>query len=355
MKDMIILQTCIPDYRKKLFVYIQESLGNRFSLYGGDDYFESTVKTDSSIIFLKRIKNIYFLNRMLLIQSGMWGPVLTSRITVLELNPRIISNWIILILRIILGKKTVLWGHAWPKNGENSPTDKIRGVMRQLASVILVYTVTQKKELQVKMPNKKILCAPNSLFYKNEMLTNNDGGVIQNIIYVGRLTVLKKPLLLIKAFKKVLYQLPNEVKLIIVGEGGEKEKLINYVKINDLEKRVLIMGHISDYNKLKSLYNTSLVSVSPGYIGLSVTQSFSFGVPMIVSKQENHSPEIEAVIEGFNAKYFDTDNIDSLSNGILELYENKSYWLNKREDISNFCKDNYSIEVMSEAFFDLIN
>lgn len=355
MKDIIILQTCVPDYRKKLFVYIQESLENRFGLYGGDDYFEASVKTDRSIIFLKRIKNHYFFGRRFLVQWGMWLDILKAKTVVLELNPRIISNWIILFLRIFLGKKTVLWGHAWPKNGKNSPTDKIRGAMRQLASVILVYTVTQKNELQLKMPKKKILCAPNSLFYKNEMLSNNDASVIQNIIYVGRLTALKKPFLLLMAFKKALYQLPNEVKLIIVGEGEEKEKLINYVKINDLEKRVLIMGHISDYNKLKSFYYTSLVSVSPGYIGLSVTQSFSFGVPMIVSKDENHSPEIEAVIEEFNAKYFDTDNIDSLSNRILELYENKSYWLKKREDISNFCKDNYSIEVMSEAFFDLIN
>jgi len=354
MKDMIILQTCVPDYRKKLFVYLNESLGNQFGLYGGDDYFESTVKTDGSIVFLNRIKNIYFFNRRLLIQSGMWGPALTSKITVLELNPRIISNWIILILRIILGKKTVLWGHAWPKNGENSPSDKIRGFMRQLASMILVYTATQQKELQVKMPNKKILCAPNSVFYKKEMMTKNDDGAIQNIIYVGRLTALKKPLLLVKAFKEVLYQLPNEAKLIIVGEGGEKQKLVNYIIKNHLEARVLIKGHIGEYNKLKSLYNTSLASVSPGYIGLSVTQSFSFGVPMIVSKQENHSPEIEAVIEGFNAEYFNTDNIESMSNRILEFYENKNYWLNKREDILSFCKKNYSIEVMAESFSKLI-
>ena len=75
---------------------------------------------------------------------------------------------------------------------------------------------------------------------------------------------------------------------------------------------------------------------------------------MIVSKQENHSPEIEAVIEGFNAEYFNTDNIESMSNRILEFYENKNYWLNKREDILSFCKKNYSIEVMAESFSKLI-
>ncbi|WMI68926.1 glycosyltransferase family 4 protein [Mangrovimonas sp. YM274] len=353
MKDLIILQTCIPDYRKKLFTFLNEKYGEDFTLYGGADYFESTVKTDNSINFLNRVKNIYLFKRKGLFQTGMWRDILKARVVVLELNPRIISNWIILILRILLGKKTVLWGHAWPKNGERSLTDVIRGGMRQLGSQILVYTVSQKRELQIKMPHKNITCAPNAVFYKKEMVNNSDNDLIQNIIYVGRLTESKKPLFLVKAFNKVLGFLPTEAKLIIVGEGEEKQNLLNYINDNNLEGRVLVKGHIGSYEKLKSLYDTSLLSVSPGYIGLSVTQSFGFGVPMIVSKFEKHSPEIEAVKEGNNSVYFETDNVDSLADKILDFYNNRGYWLKQREQILDFCKENYSIEVMAEAFVSL--
>ena len=46
--------------------------------------------------------------------------------------------------------------------------------------------------------------------------------LINNIIYVSRLTKNKKPLFLLKAFNAALKDLPEKVNLIIVGEGEEK-------------------------------------------------------------------------------------------------------------------------------------
>ena len=104
---------------------------------------------------------------------------------------------------------------------------------------------------------------------------------------------------------------------------------------------------------LKQLYFSSLFSISPGYIGLSVTQSFGFGVPMIVSKHENHSPEIEAVKEGENAIYFQTDNVDNLCEKILHMYEFRDQWIDKRKNIVKDCQTNYSIEVMCSPFIEV--
>lgn len=355
MKKLIILQAALPDYRKKLFLYIKKELGGCFELYGGDCYFEKSVKTDQTIVFKNSVKNIYLFNRRFLFQFGMWSIVLKNNVLVMELNPRILSNWIILILRKVFNRKTILWGHAWPRNGKDSKSDIIRNFMRAMADEIIVYTKTQRKELIQRMPHKKIRVAPNAVFYKDEMITNQNSEIIKNIIYVGRLTKSKKALFLTRAFHKIMMDLPSNANLIVVGNGEEKGLIENYVKLHSLDDRIRILGHIGKYEKLKELYESSLVSASPGYIGLSVTQSFGFGVPMIVSKTETHSPEIEAVIETENAIYFETDDLESLSQTIVSFYDSKNEWIIKRKSIVDFCKENYTTEVMAASFITLLS
>lgn len=350
MERMIILQTATPAYRKNFFTFLKKSLNNNFVLLGGDFYFDKSVKSDPSILFKKHVKNYFFLNRKFLFQMGMWHMVFKQNRLVLEMNPRIISNWIILLLRKWSGNKTILWGHAWPREGSKSKSDKLRNIMRKLSDEIIVYTKTQQYELQNKMTSKKIKAAPNSIYYKWQMTTNNDFNLIKNIIYVGRLTKSKKPILLVKSFHLSLKNIPDEANLILVGDGGERVLIEKYIKQNNLSNRIKLLGHIDDYKKLKELYSTSLASVSPGYVGLSATQSFGFGVPLIISKNEQHSPEYEAIKINMNSTFFNTDSTESLSHEIIKLYKKKELWVNNRTNICNFCRENYSIEVMAEGF-----
>ena len=355
MGRFIILQTVSPSYRNKFFDYLSSMLKDDFDLYSGNYYFEKSVTSDLSYSKRKKVTNLFFLNRMFLFQFGMWSIVFRKNTLVLEMNPRIISNWIILVIRKILNRKTVLWGHAWPRSGKYSYSDKIRHVMRLLGNIIIVYTKTQQNELKERMSSKKIYFASNSLYCVDEMKTNYSNSSINNMIYVGRLTESKKPLLFIKGFHKIYDKLPKNIKLFMVGDGPEKKKISQYIKQNNLLSSVEVFGHEDDYETLKKLYSSSLFSVSPGYIGLSVTQSFGFGVPMIVSKYENHSPEIEAVKEGENAIYFQTDNIESLSEKICHMYESKDKWIKKRKSIVKDCKTNYSIEAMCFPFIEVYN
>jgi glycosyltransferase involved in cell wall biosynthesis len=353
MKNLIIIQTVTPDYRFGVFKVIKNTLGNNFSLYAGEKYFEPTVKS-SKLINKKDIKNIFLFKRKLLFQLGIWHLILSNSVIVLEFNPRIISNWVFLVLRKILIKETVLWGHAWSRSGKTSKTFFLRSFMGKLSSKIIVYTNKQKLELQEIIKFDKVLSAPNSLYNKRDMVTNSKVNNINNIIYVGRLVKSKKPMLLIKAFHNVLDQLPKKTNLIIVGDGDQFSIIKDYVLKNKIEHRVILKGHIFNFEKLKNLYFSSLFSVSPGYIGLSVTQSFSFGVPMLVSEKENHSPEIEAVNEKVNALYFKTNDLNNLSFSLQKFFDNKNFWINQRNIIVENCKNQYSNEIMAQTFIDLV-
>ena len=170
----------------------------------------------------------------------------------------------------------------------------------------------------------------------------------RDFIYVGRLIKQKKPELMIKAF--IAFTENNEDStLIIVGDGPEKARLEKIVENNNLNDRIKFKGHISDLGTLRQLYGTAVASVSPGYVGLSITQSLSFGVPMIISKNENHAPEIEAAKEGFNTEFFNTDSAQDLASKYQYFYENKSLWSERAESIINDCKDNYTAEKMADS------
>ena len=201
------------------------------------------------------------------------------------------------------------------------------------------------------MPKKTIRYAANALYYKIEMEVSDafNSNDCNNIIYVGRLTKQKKAFFLVKSFHEILPQLPKKANLIIVGDGEEKVEIEHYVNQNQLEKRVIVLGHVSDYKILKQHYNKALMSVSPGYVGLSITQSLGFGVPMLISKHENHSPELEAAT-AFNSLFFETDNMADLSQKLLQVFKDKNNWVERRKQISTDCADNYSIEQMGKTF-----
>lgn len=355
MKKLVIIQTVTPDYRTSFFSVLRNELTDaRFELYRGKEYFEKSIKTDKRIE-AKEIKNIFLLKRKLLFQIGIWHLLFKDVVLVLEMNPRIISNWIFLFLRRITGRKTVLWGHAWPRKGKNSKTDGVRNIMRHLASSIIVYTNQQRRELSSYMPNKTIYAAPNALIYKRDMNAYENSETPRNLIYVGRLSRNKKPLFLVKAFKESLDVIPENVCLVLVGDGEERDEISYYVKKHKLDNRVLLKGHINNHQILKSLYIGSIFSVSPGYVGLSITQSFGFGVPMLISKEEPHSPEIEAAADGQNALFYDTDSIISFRESVQKIYNHPKSWIDKRSEIALYCKENYSVETMAATFIDLIH
>jgi len=353
LKKLIIIQTIIPDYRTNFYNHLYQKLGNRFELYSGETDFEKSIKMYQDIPFHK-INNHFFLKRKFLLQTGILHLLFSDDVLVLGLNPRILNHWIFLIIRKLFRKKTVLWGHAWPRKGQDSFSDHIRHTMRLLADEIIVYTQKQQKELQKKMPKKKVYAAPNALYFKKDM-TVDDKTNPNHLIYVGRFTKEKKVFFLVQAFHHAFKNIPENIKLLLVGDGEEQATIQKYIVDNNLTDRIQLLGHISDYNKLKQLYNTSFFSVSPGYIGLSVTQSFGFGVPIIVSKNENHSPEIEAVLEHTNALFFETDNMNNFAEVLQKAYHNKKEWINKRPEISLFCKENYSVETMAQVFINLVN
>jgi glycosyltransferase involved in cell wall biosynthesis len=363
MIKFILLQTSIGDYRQRFITKLENEYqySDQLEIITGKEYFTPTVKTNITFKEVTWINNHYLLKRKFLWQ---WGGVSmflkltgaqkdTKNILICEGNPRILSTWLILILRKILKKPTGLWMHAWPRSGKESRSDKIRHLQRLLADCIVVYTETQKEELKEKMPKKKIFCAPNSLWNQDEMgcpELEADKITPTNILYMGRLVEEKKPIQLLEAFHLAINDLPKETKLVFVGEGPEKETLEKKIEEYSLKERVYLLGHINNKEKIKDLHFKSIATVSPGYVGLAITQSLSHGVPIIISRNEPHAPEIEAAKEGLNCLFFETNNINDLSQKIIDLTKGTYRFKWSQKMIFEDCKENYSTEKMIKGF-----
>ena len=91
MKNLVIIQTAVPDYRKGFFNAIENALDDRFDLYGGDFYFENSVKSDS-IISKKRIRNHFIFHNKFLFQTGIWHLLFKDIILVLAMSTSMLSN-----------------------------------------------------------------------------------------------------------------------------------------------------------------------------------------------------------------------------------------------------------------------
>ena len=84
----------------------------------------------------------------------------------------------------------------------------------------------------------------------------------------GRLTKQKNFLMLCKAVKKVTLNFPS-FKLVIAGDGEDKNKILSYIKKNDLEKNIFLLGYVKNifpYIKSSQGFILSSLWEDPGFV-----------------------------------------------------------------------------------------
>lgn len=344
--DVALIQTTIPDYRTAFFEGLAKSVGPRFLLLSGDEDWYPDLRHAGRVPHVTT-KNVFLARRQLLWQRGAFRPLLAARVAVVGLNPRIVTNWIVLVGRRLTGRRTVVWGHAWSRRGSASPTDRLRSLMRRLGDTVIVYTETEALQVRAASPRLDVVAAPNAL-YPRHVLTPLDGEEATDFVFVGRLNPSKKPHLLLDAFSLAAPRLPQDVRLVFVGDGPDRDSLERKA-VAALGDRVHFAGHVSELDRIRSVYARAIASVSPGAAGLSLIQSLGFGVPMILARDEPHGPELEAAAEG-NVLMFERNSTVELADLLVTVATNRKLWQSRRHEIAAPIAERYSIEAMVEAF-----
>jgi glycosyltransferase involved in cell wall biosynthesis len=339
--DLLYLAV-LPFYRQSCVAHLASTPGLDVRFYAGSRHIDSSIRTGIDPDLYTQVVNHVVASRIL-IQRGGWRSALAARTTVLDLNPRSVSAWCLLLARRSLRRRTLVWGHLHPRAGGSSKTAILRRIMRRISSGTILYGFDSVPSARAELPGAPVWVAPNSLYSKHELGVAVGDGPYRNVLYVGRLVASKKVDVLIRGF--LLSDLRDRgVRLVIVGDGQERSRLTSLVSTLGGDGSVDFTGHIADVATLRGLYENALCSVSPGYVGLSLTQSLGFGVPMIVSRDEPHAPEIELARLG-GVSYFDTDLPGSLARALEEL-EPSEQATERRSRIARI-SETYSAESMA--------
>ncbi len=214
-----------------------------------------------------------------------------------------------------LGVKHICWEHF----NFNSDLGKVgRRVARQFAARYcdLVVTLTERdKQYWLKGTRHKsqITAISNPCPFPVQDYIKDEN--TKNILAVGRLTYQKGFDLLLESWVEVNKLMPDW-KLTIVGEGEDRAKLTEFIKINKLTDCVELIGNtdnVSEYYKQAQIF--CLSSRFEGF-GMVLIEALSFGLPIVSFDCEVGPAEI---LEDTGSILVPENDIILLTSSLVEL------------------------------------
>ncbi len=243
------------------------------------------------------------------------------------------STWQMLIMKYLFyrKKKIYFWTHGW--YGKESKAEKIvKRFFYNMVDGVFLYG-HHAEEIMVKegFNRKKIHVIHNSLDYDTQLelrkkirqssiYEDHFGNVNKNIIFLGRLTAVKRFDLLLNAVK-ILKDEGEHYNVTFVGDGVERDNMEKMVENFGLKEQVWFYGACYDEVKNAELVFNADLCVSPGNVGLTAMHMLMFGTPVITHDRfELQMPEFESVVPYKTGLFFKYGDVNDLCDKIQEWF-----------------------------------
>lgn len=174
------------------------------------------------------------------------------------------------------------------------------------------------------------------------------------MLFVGRLAEKKGTQYLIKAMPIILEKLPKS-KLIIVGDGPEREKLVKMTENLNLENNIIFVGKLK-HEDLRKYYATADMFVGPSIVtekgdteGLGVVflESIASGT-CVIGTNVGGIPDI--IKHNKTGILVEQKNPNQLANAVLNLLRNKNLQKKLNKNAMKHIKDLYSWGIVADKF-----
>lgn len=294
-KNILIIQAVLKNYRVPLFNLLSEKYNlSIISCLNQSDIrhkFQFQLIPYTRIFFFKYCKTLISILK-------------TKRIDVLVVPDHF--EWIsFLIIGLLPRKFPILWyGFTLSKNNF---------FYKQIKSRLFKYILNKNKNDQLifydySSSNESI---KNIGFSLRSHVANNTVKIRVNekksntkkrdyFVNIGAFDQRKGNLELINTFNSILHEIPDDIKLLFVGDGPEFEKIQFLIKKLGLNSRIILKKGTFNNKVLKNYYSKAIANISLNQAGLSVLQSFANEVPFVTRANAISGGEINNIYHGYN-------------------------------------------------------
>lgn len=342
-KKILILQNILLHYRKALYNELSK-------------YYDVTILHSGRITITDNdeYKEIIYANQKIgpfNIQHGVITEVRSDKYDVIiaMFDLRWLNN--IISMYIHRNQTKFIWWGGWLTN--NKLADWVRlFLMRKQYNSILYTQFFKENFIESGIDKNKLFVANNTFDVENrEKLYNYP--IKNTILFVGSLDKRKENNILIEAFKNIITRIPPDITLVLVGEGKEEHRLMELVESFKLHNKVIFAGRVTDNKNLIKYYEKAIVAVSFGQAGLSVLQSFGYGIPFITKKNAISGGEKTNIKHNYNGLFCD-DQLDSLEKTLIRICNDIEYSRTLGKNAFNYYNEFCTIKQMSQGFIDAI-
>lgn len=207
--------------------------------------------------------------------------------------------WLDIVFAFLLppySGRRITWG-LW-RTGRKV-LDRLRLAVAKRADCNVFYSQNAADDFcSLGLPASRIAVAVNSLHVRNP--GRNPTTVRDCILVVGSFNQRKQNDVTVAAFAAVALRVQRPVRLIFVGKGPDQARIMELAANSCASDLIEFRDASHDDDVLREYYDKALCSVSFGQAGLSVLQSFAYGVPFITRADAITGGERENIRHGLN-------------------------------------------------------
>lgn len=350
---LAVQQRVLPNYRAPFFDLLASACDGGMSLFTGKPRpTEGITTTDRLQVTTYRLgRNLHLFGGPLYLcyQSGLldWLQSWDPDALIVEANPRYLST-----------PAAVRWMHERKRPvigwGLGSPT--VSGIRKQRRSSFLrqfdaMISYSQRgadEYAALGFPLERIFVAHNAVS-PPPASPNPDRppnfNTRPSILFVGRLQARKRIELLLRACAR----LDSNPRLVIVGDGPEREKLESLAR--DIYPVAEFPG-ARHGSELRPYFVEADLFVLPGTGGLAIQEAMSYGLPVIVARGDGTQDDL---VRQDNGWQIPPDDLDALISTMKDALSDVARLRRMGEESYRIVREEINIEKMVEKFVAALN
>jgi len=169
------------------------------------------------------------------------------------------------------------------------------------------------------------------------------------IVFVGRLSKQKDPLLLLKAFNLLTQDLKEKSEILMVGDGEKRKELERFIEENKLDEKVKLLGVLPRENVFQTLGESDIFVLTSNYEGFPMTilEAMSCGLPVIASDVGG----VREAVNEDNGFLIQRGNKEGFKKALVKLIENPDLRKRMGQNARKRAEKEFSLEKMLEKTF----